>query len=178
MGILTYNYTFGNLIQTPLLSLSPAQPEISSNAINRWTQAPLALVVPNSGPERILQWATLEEVWARSEVPTKDKTEATSTNAWETILNARTGDDASCDVEAAEDQHGNPPPSLEGAKVTMATTFQELIDDVVKQTVENAKVYMPEFFEEVEQLFPAAELSVQDVICTVVYNAVEQIILD
>lgn len=105
--------------------------------------------------------------------------DATSTSAWETILNAGKRDDPNCDYQRVEEQKEEPKPTLEVEEDSMANAIQEVIADEFKQKMAYALAAIPGHIEEaVEHLFSALTFSRQMRIGTVVYNTVKHVILD
>lgn len=86
-------------------------------------------------PERILRSGTLDEGWAGTEFPSKGKMEATSTSAWEKILNSKKSVDANCHREAVEKQQVKLGSAPEGERSLIATVLQEVVADNVKRKV-------------------------------------------
>lgn len=114
----------------------------------------------------------LHEASARIDGPDKGKVEAATTSAWETVLNEKKIDNAQRDYERVEDHKLESGTAQEDAKNSVETMLQDVIADEVKQRVENALMAILELVKETaEQLFRAANLSVQAGICTFLYEA-------
>lgn len=104
--------------------------------------------------------------------------EATWTTAWETILNAGKSDDTNRDCHGVGEQQVESGPAPEDGDDSIATALQEVIPDEVKSQVKNAMVEVLVMVEgAVEHLFQASTPSAQGGICTMMYGALENVIL-
>lgn len=134
------------------------------------------LASPYSDQARIMLSETLHKALALGEVPGRGKIEAKSTNAWETMRNAGERYDLNCNCEEIEEQQVEVEAVSEEAKDPIQTLLQATIAEEAKQEVKNALPAIPELVEEaIDQLFRTSILSAQGGICTVVYDAVENV---
>lgn len=89
----------------------------------------------------------------------KGMIEATSTSAWEPILNAGKGDDASHNCQGVEEPHVKSVPASEDEDDSVSSVLQEEISDKIKFHVANPLATITDMGEEAfEQLSHAAIL--------------------
>lgn len=102
-----------------------------------------------------------------------------TTTAWEAILNAGKSSDANRGRQRAEESLVEPGAAPEHDEDLTENVLQEKIADDFKSHVANVLATIPDMVAEaVEQLFWASTPSAQGGIRTVMYDAVEDVILD
>lgn len=95
------------------------------------------------------------------------------------ILNADKSSDANCDFQSVGKQQAEPEPTPEDEGYSITTATQDVIADEVKLQATNNLIAIPDKVEEViEQLFSAFILSMQKDTCALVYEAIENVVLD
>lgn len=147
--------------------------------IIRSTRWDLELTSPHSDAKSIQRSAKLLELSAHSEVPTTERKEATSTSAWETILNANNTNERNHTCRIVEEPKVGPGPAPEDENYSTANALPEVIANEVKSSVTSALeaiIYMEEGA--VEQLLHAAPHCAQRGIRPMVPNAVEHVIFE